>query len=412
MYSRKPHILSLASPIYSGGDIVSTVSKLAKKIGVPLKNLHLPGHKYSGPFTELDKRLDENDNPLPGFEPYNQIDKIAMHHDINYRKADEGIGTRHEADKIMLDELKSLKTKGIREKIDYAVVKPIIWLKHKLGLGLDASLAEELLKPIRHKFKRRRVFVYNIDDIWSADLKDMQSVSKQNKGFKYLLTVIDLFSKYAYTIPLKSKSSDVVINAFEKLFKNHTSSLNKSPRHLPNKLWTDQGSEFINRNFKKFLEQNNIELYHVYNEGKANVIERFNRTLGEMIQKHMTTNQTTKYIDVLQKILHEYNNKYHTSIKMTPFQATDPENKSTVLNNLYSSIQPLSSKPTLNVGDRVRIQKYKNIFAKGYTPKWTKELFVVEKVNQTNPVTYKIKDLNEEPILGSFYAEELQKTRF
>jgi len=122
-----------------------------------------------------------------------------------------------------------------------------------------------------------------------------------------------------------------------------------------------------------FLEQNNIELYHVFNEGKPNVIERFNRTLGEMIQKHMTTNQTTKYIDVLQKILYEYNNIYHTSIKMTPFQATDPENQSTILINLYSYIQPLSSKPTLNVGDRVRIQKYKHIFEKGYTPKWTKK---------------------------------------
>jgi len=115
---------------------------------------------------------------------------------------------------------------------------------------------------------------------------------------------------------------------------------------------------------------------------------------------------------VLQKILHEYNNIYHTSIKMTPFQATNHEKKSIVLNNLYSKIRPLSSKPTLNVGDRVTIQKYKNIFEKGYTPKWTKEIFVVDKVNNTNPITYKIKDLSEEPILGSFYAEELQKTRF
>jgi hypothetical protein len=258
------------------------------------------------PFTELDKRLDENDNPLPQFKPFNQIDGIALTHDKCYRDADKsGTKTRKDCDKEMLNDLNNVKTRGIREKIDYAVVKPIIWLKHKLGLGLEA---EELLKPIRHNFKRRRVFVYNIDDIWSADLKDMQSVSKQNNGFKYLLTVIDLFSKHAYTIPLKSKSNDVVINAFEKL-------------------WTDQGSEFINHNFKKFLKDNNIELYHVYNEGKANVIERFNRTLGELIQKHMITNKTSKY-----------NNKFHTSIKMTPFEALNPENTSTVLNNLYSNI--------------------------------------------------------------------------
>jgi len=176
------------------------------------------------PITELDKRLDENDNPLPGFEPYNQIDKIAIHHDIKYRKAYEGIGTRHEADNVMLDELKALKTKGNWEKIDYAIVKPIIWLKHKRGLGFDPFLAEELLKPIAHKFKRWRVFVYNIDDIWSAELKDMQCI-KTKQSFQILLT------------------------AFKKLFKTRK----------PNKLWTDQGSEFINRNFNKFLEQNNIE---------------------------------------------------------------------------------------------------------------------------------------------------------
>jgi len=97
---------------------------------------------------------------------------------------------------------------------------------------------------------------------------------------------------------------------------------------------------------------------------------------------------------------------------MIPFQVNDPENISTVLNNLYSNTQPLSSKLTLNAGYRVRMQKYKNIFEKGYAPKWTKEIIVVDKVNNTNPITYKIEDLSEEPILGSFYAEELQKTRF
>jgi hypothetical protein len=268
------------SPLIIGGDIVSGFSNVAEKVGLPLKNFHLPGHNFTGPFTELDKRLDKHDNPLPQFKPFNQIDNIALSHDKCYRDSDKyRTKTRKDCDKEMLNDLNSVKTRGIREKIDYAIVKPIIWLKHKLGLGFELSEAAELLKPIRHKFKRRRVFVYNVDDIWSADLKDMQSVSKQNNGFKYLLTVIDLFSKYAYTIALKSKSSDVIINAFEKLFKS------KRPR----KLWTDQGSEFINHNFKKFLEANNIELYHVYNEGKANVIEKFCRTLCEMIQKHMTT---------------------------------------------------------------------------------------------------------------------------
>ena len=109
--------------------------------------------------------------------------------------------------------------------------------------------------------------MFNIDDIWSADLKDMQSLAKENDGYKYLLNVIDLFSKIAYSIPLKSKSSEGIIDAFERLF------ISRSPQRL----WTDQGSEFISNRFQKFLCGNNIELYHVFNEGKAVVVERFNQ---------------------------------------------------------------------------------------------------------------------------------------
>jgi hypothetical protein len=167
------------SPLIIGGDIVSGFSNVAEKVGLPLKNFHLPGHNFTGPFTELDKRLDKHDNPLPQFKPFNQIDNIALSHDKCYRDSDKyRTKTRKDCDKEMLNDLNSVKTRGIREKIDYAIVKPIIWLKHKLGLGFELSEAAELLKPIRHKFKRRRVFVYNVDDIWSADLKDMQSVSK------------------------------------------------------------------------------------------------------------------------------------------------------------------------------------------------------------------------------------------
>ena len=280
-----------------GGDIVSGASKLASRFGIPLKNWHLPKHKYTGPFTELHKRLDENDKPLPGYNPFNQIDEIAMKHDICYRDSDD----RSQCDKEMLDRLDALKTKGIREKIDYVLVKPVIWSKYKLGAslsrsrGLGVDIATELHKPIRHKFKRRHVVVLNIDSIWSADLKDMQLYSKQNKHYKYLLNVIDLFSRYAFFIPLKSKSSYAIIKAFESLF--------ASSKRKPYKLWTDQGTEFTNNTFKKFLKRNNVEVYHTYNEGKAAVVERFNRTLGEMIEKHLTSNQTSKYIDVLQKLI-------------------------------------------------------------------------------------------------------------
>jgi len=161
----------------------------------------------------------------------------------------------------MLNELNEVKTKNLREKLDYLLVKPVIWIKHKLGLGItdNIQLAKELHRPITRKFKRRRVYVSNINEIWSADIIDKSSISKNNKNYKYLLNVIDLFSKYAYSIPLKSKKQFEVAAAFAQLF----------IKNKPDKLWTDQGSELITKTLKQFLTNNNIELYHVHNEGKA-----------------------------------------------------------------------------------------------------------------------------------------------
>lgn len=394
-----------------GGDIVSSLSKVSEKIGIPLKNWHLPGHKFTGPFTELDKRLDENDNPLPGYEPFNQVDEIAMKHDICYRDAEKNNKTRNDCDKDMLNNLSNMKTRNFREKVDYALVKPIIWTKYKLGLGIE----EELHKPIRHKFKRRRVFVYHVDDIWSADLMDKQKLSIENKGYKYLLNIIDLFSKFAYSIPLKTKSEKEITEAFSKLFLNS--------KRIPKMLWTDQGKEFTSNKFKDFLKQHNIELYHVYNEGKACVIERFNRTLGEMIQKHLTRTKSKNYIKKLDELINEYNNRTHSTIKISPFEALKPENYNEVYDNINRDSNHrrytvnrketnMNIKPKFKVGDKVRISKYKNTFEKGSTENWTREIFTIDKVKNTNPVTYTIIDENNEPILGSFYNEELLKTKF
>jgi len=392
--------------IRTGGDIVSGASSLARKLGIPLKNWHLPGHKFTGPFTELEKRVDKGGNPLPGFEPYNQIDDIARQHDWCYKTADETESkTRRQCDKEMLDNLNAIKTKGIREKLDYTLVKPAIWLKYKLGLGLhdNLKLAEELHRPIKRKFKRRKVYVFNLHDIWSADLQDLSSLSKYNKGYKFLLNVIDLFSRYAYSVPLKTKSANEVTEAFEKLF---------DVKH-PNKLWTDRGKEFVNNRIKQVLEKRNIELYHVYNEGKACVVERFNRTLGEMINRHLTAHKTNKYIDVLQNLIDEYNNKYHSTIRMSPVDANKFENRDKALQPvMHDIVFAKTQRPKYKVGDRVRIYRYKTTFEKGSKPNWTNEIFVVDDIATTKPLTYKLKDLHSEPILGSFYAQELLKTNF
>ena len=255
-------------------------------------------------------------------------------------------------------------------------------------------LANELHKPVTKKFNKRKVYSQFKDNIWGVDLADMQSLSKKNKGIKYLLCAIDLYSKYAFIVPLKDKKGISVTNGFNKII--------KQSGRKPNKIWVDQGSEFYNHVFKRCLSRNNVIMYSTYNEGKSVVAERFIRTLKNKLYKHMTATGKNVYYDVLDDIVNEYNNTKHNTIKMKP---KDVEN-----NNKRVYIDEHNEKRSrFKVGDRVRISKFKNIFAKGNTPNWSTETFIVDKINDTVPYTYNIKDLNDEGIIGSFYDRELQK---
>ena len=157
------------------------------------------------------------------------------------------------------------------------------------------QLANELLKPIIKKSKKRKVYSSFKDNIWGVDLADMQSLSRYNKGFKDLLYAIDLFSRYAWVIPIKDKKGTSIVNAFKKI-------ISKGQRN-PSKIWIDQGSEFYNQSFKDFLKISNIEMYSTFNEGKSVVAERFIRTLQNTIFKPMTTISKNIYIDVLNEII-------------------------------------------------------------------------------------------------------------
>ena len=178
------------------------------------------------------------------------------------------------------------------------------------GINENIKLANELHKPIIRKFNKRKVYSSFKDNIWGADLADMQLLSKFNKGIKYLLCVIDLFSKYAFVVPLKDKKGISIVNAFQSI-------LNKSKRK-PNKIWVDKGSEFYNASFKNWLQDNDIIMYSTNNEGKSVVAERFVRTLKSKIYKYMTSISKNVYFYKLNAIVNKYNNTYHTTIKMKP----------------------------------------------------------------------------------------------
>ena len=269
--------------------------------------------------------------------------------------------------------------------------------KKSIGSRIANSsiLGDELHKPIIRKFNKRKVYSQFKDNIWGVDLADMQSLSRKNKGIEYLLCVIDLFSKYAFVIPLKDKKGISIVNGFNKII--------KQSNRKPNKLWVDQGGEFYDNGFEKWLSDNDINMYSTYNKGKSVVAEKFIRTFKNKLYKHMTATGKNVYYGVLDDVVNKYNNTKHSTIKMKPIDVGD--------NNKRVYIDEHNEKDSrFKVGDTVRISKFKNIFAKGYTPNWSSELFIVDKINDTVPNTYNLKDLNDEEIIGSFYDKELQNT--
>ena len=223
-----------------------------------------------------------------------------------------------------------------------------------------------------------------------------------------MASVIDVFSKYGWAIPLKSKTSVEVTRAFQQLWKTQTP---------PNKLWTDKGKELYNKHINELLRKHGVDLYSIENEEQSCVVERCNRTIKRNMWEYFTTNNTTNYIDTLPSLIEKYNNTFHHTIKCTPSFARASSSYQHVYDALYNrggehrKGATVKTKTTFKVGDHVRILKKKKTFEKGFTPNWTEELFIVIGVRPTKPITYKIKDLKGGDIKGSSYPQELQKTK-
>ena len=256
-----------------------------------------------------------------------------------------------------------------------------------------------LHKPARRHYKRSRVIVPGIDAQFQADLVDVQNLSRFNKGYKYLLTCIDIFSKHAWVVPLKTKQGHELVKAFQAIL---------SSGRKPNKLQTDQGTEFLNRVFQKFLRENNIDFFTVNSGLKASVVERFNRTFKNKMYKYFTAKNTLTYIDVLPKLVKSYNNTYHRSIKMKPSQVTK-SNEAKVWDTLYGNDVDKRVRYKFQVGDRIRISKVKRMFEKSYHPNFTEEMFTIYKRFARQVPVYKLKDDAGEILDGTFYEAELQK---
>ena len=227
----------------------------------------------------------------------------------------------------------------------------------------------------------------------------MQPFAEKNNGYRYMLNVVDVLSKFAWSEPLKDKTATSTLNAFKKI-------ISESNR-IPKRIWVDQGKEFYNKTLDEWLKENNITRYSTFSEHKSCVVERFNMTLKSLMWKRFTALNTRKWIDMLPTLLTKYNNTKHSTIKMTPTQASVAKNEALLLQQQQ---EPSPSNVTkFNLGEKVRISRIKGVFEQGYLPNWSEELFEIVKVKNTDPTTYVLKDFNGKEIGGSFYNEELQK---
>ncbi len=272
--------------------------------------------------------------------------------------------------------------------------------KDALTEWLNEQYTYSMHRPYKHPSVYRKIIASGIDDLWQADLVEMREFSDSNEGYNYLLCVIDCYSKYAWVEPLKTKTGLETSKGFERIFQQSS--------RCPNNLHFDEGKEFYNAIVKSLLNERDINFYSTFSDKKACIVERFNRTLKSRMWKYFTNKETRKWIDILQQLVDDYNKSFHSTIKMTPVQASKAENSRLVWYNIYGSYLVAEyGPPKFKEGQTVRISKYKGIFDKGYLPNFTEEFFKIKHVSIGRPTVYKLEDLKQEDVNGIFYESEL-----
>ncbi len=262
--------------------------------------------------------------------------------------------------------------------------------------------------PVRYRFPRNRVVVAGMNQLYDTDLLSMQSLSAQNDQFSWILTAIDVFSKYTFCEPLKTKTSQEVTEAFRRILVR----ARKEGRRFF-QLRSDMGGEYKNFRFQKLMREFSIQHFFSYNqEVKSGMAERLQRTLKLRLSRIMTKRNSGRWVDVLQKVVHSYNHTYHRSIGMTPASVTEGKVEQEVWRNLYESDpQPVKQEGSFQfaVGDTVRLSQAAKVFRREYNQRWTTEIFRVSSRMRRGPYNiFKISDLNGSEILGTFYSRELE----
>jgi hypothetical protein len=271
---------------------------------------------------------------------------------------------------------------------------------------LSAQFTYTLHRPVRRVFTRNPIIVECVDQQWEADLVEMQEYKRVNNGYRYILTVIDVMSKYSWAEPMKNKTGIEMVRVFKHIINN-----GRKPFYLR----TDQGKEFLNKDFKALLKENNIHHFTSKNKDiKCAIVERFNRTLKGRMFKYFTAKGTRVWYNVLDDLLIAYNNSKHRTIKMTPVEALETDN-SELFKNLYGfktleDLYKVTNKPKLNINDTVRRKYERGPFDKSFFPNWTDQIFTItDKSDQLKKPVYKVQNQEKEIQKQRYYPEEIQK---
>lgn len=282
--------------------------------------------------------------------------------------------------------------------------------KGRIGKWLRTQDNAVKHKPVHHIFKRRRVIVPRKFYQFDGDTISMTRYAKYNKGYKFILIIIDILSRFCWAAPLKTLTASAAAEALKTV-------LNRHPKHLR----TDGGSEFMNETVKRYLDSQQIKHIQTLNETKANFAERLIQTLKNKITKYMHHKQTFEWVNVLPEIIRSYNHTYHRSIKRSPAEALDTDDP-TLWRLQYGPQKPLvRSKPSklpqnkrspfkFKVGDAVRLTFNRSKFDRKYQEHWTEEVFtVISRTNIQDIAQYRVKDWSNDPVRGTFYASEMTK---
>ena len=241
-------------------------------------------------------------------------------------------------------------------------------------------------KGPKRNYATNKTDVYHIDDTWSLDILDLKDyVPENNRGYRYVIVIIDNFSEFGWTFPLKNKNTQTIKDSFETIL--------IGSKRKPNLIESDRGKEFYNNIFQDFLNKNNIKLYSRNSSYGAVFAERFNRTIRDLLKKPVFEKGDVNWIDVLPTITKQYNNRTHSSTKLTPILASVKKNEGYVYKNLLDKRKKIE--PKFQINDLVRTADLKKTFSKGDTTNWSYKLYkITEIINDTIP-SYKIDNLKE-----------------